>query len=196
LSIKVTLHKGTGHVFHRPRRGVVDTLTRTHGCFADYIQALPDNGDVFAQIDGKGVFLHATRGAKAHIFELLGGNELAFTDVQLLIEHQANFAMIPMTLEKLFSGTLPEKRKATADFLANNMVTNIHERGNCSVVCMPRLTYDLERGALAEDAIQGYQVNKNLENLKSAEIILYDSVGTGMTRSSVLQIKNTSEPGS
>jgi len=195
LSIKVTLHKGAGHVFRRPRSGVVDTLTRTHGCFADYIQALPDNGDVFAQIDGKGVFLHATRGAKAHIFELLGGNDLVFTDVQLLIEHQANFAMIPMTLEKLFSGTLPEKRRATAEFIADKMVTNIHERGNCSVVCMLRLPYDLERGVLTEDTIQGYQVNRNLENLKSAEIILYDSVGTGMTRSSVLHIKNNGKVG-
>ena len=90
-SIKVALHKGRDYEFRRPRRGVVDTLTRTHGCFADYIQALPDDDDVFAEIDGKGVFLHATRGARAHIFELLGRNGLAFTDVQLLIEHQANF---------------------------------------------------------------------------------------------------------
>jgi 3-oxoacyl-[acyl-carrier-protein] synthase III len=189
LRMKITLHRGTGYVSPRPRHGIVDVLTRTHGCFADYIEAFPENGDVFARIDGKGVFLHATRGARHHIFELLGRNGLAFSDIQLLIEHQANFAMIPMTLEKLFNGTLPERRQATADFLANRMVTNIHERGNCSVVCMLRLPYDLGRGALAEDIIQGYRVNGNLENLKSARIILSDSVGTGMTRSSVLQIR-------
>jgi hypothetical protein len=66
------------------------------------------------------------------------------------------------------------------------MVVNIHERGNCSVVCMQRLPYDLARGALTPDTIQGFPVNRNIERLKDARLILYDSVGAGMTRSSFL----------
>jgi hypothetical protein len=52
---------------------------------------------------------------------------------------------------------------------------------------MQRLPYDLQRGALEEDVVQGYPVNKNLEKLKSSKIILNDSVGAGMSRSSFLQ---------
>jgi hypothetical protein len=67
------------------------------------------------------------------------------------------------------------------------MVTNIHERGNCSVVCMQRLPYDLQHGRLAPDTLQGIPINRNLEQLKQARVILNDSVGSGMTRSSFLQ---------
>jgi hypothetical protein len=67
------------------------------------------------------------------------------------------------------------------------MVTNIHVRGNCSVVCMQRLPYDLARGALQPDTIQGFPVNRNLEALRNARLSLYDSVGAGMTRSSFLR---------
>ena len=67
------------------------------------------------------------------------------------------------------------------------MVTNVHERGNCSVVCMQRLPYDLKRGALQADMIQGFKINRNLDRLKEAKLILNDSVGAGMTRSSFLQ---------
>jgi 3-oxoacyl-[acyl-carrier-protein] synthase III len=189
LRVEAAIHKGKNYTFERPRYGIVDTLTRTHGCFADYIQVVVEDGDVFAEIDGKGVFLHATRGAKAHLTELLSRNNLALNDVDLIIEHQANFAIIPMTLEKLLGDGHPNKdtKEAVADYIANKMVTNIHERGNCSVVCMQRLPYDLQRGALKEDMIQGYPVNRNLDNLRAAKIILNDSIGTGMTRSSVLQ---------
>ena len=66
------------------------------------------------------------------------------------------------------------------------MVTNIHRRGNCSVVCMQRLPYDLDRGALEPDTVQGYAVNRDLEAMRAARTVLYDSVGAGMTRSSFL----------
>ena len=52
---------------------------------------------------------------------------------------------------------------------------------------MQRLPYDLQRGALKEDTIKGYPVNRNLEYLKRASVILNDSVGAGMTRSAFLQ---------
>ncbi len=187
LNVELVLHKGENYIFEKPRYGVIDTLTRTHGCFGDYIQVVPDHGDVFAEIDGKGVFLHATRGAGAHLSQLLPQNNLTIDDIDLLIEHQANFAMIPMTLEKVLRGGNPDVKKSVTDYIANKMVTNIHERGNCSVVCMQRLPYDLQRGALKEDAIQGYPVNRNLNNLRHAKAILYDSVGTGMTRSAILE---------
>ncbi|UCB47840.1 MAG: hypothetical protein JSW56_11785 [Deltaproteobacteria bacterium] len=187
LNVELVLHKGENYIFEKPRYGVIDTLTRTHGCFGDYIQVVPDHGDVFAEIDGKGVFLHATRGAGAHLSQLLPQNNLTIDDIDLLIEHQANFAMIPMTLEKVLRGENPDVKKSVTDYIANKMVTNIHERGNCSVVCMQRLPYDLQRGALKEDAIQGYPVNRNLNNLRHAKTILYDSVGTGMTRSAILE---------
>jgi hypothetical protein len=51
---------------------------------------------------------------------------------------------------------------------------------------MQRLPYDLARGALTPDTIQGFPINRNLERLKDARLILYDSVGAGMTRSSFL----------
>jgi hypothetical protein len=187
LNVEIVLHKGENYIFERPRYGVIDTLTRTHGCFGDYIQVVPVHGDVFAEIDGKGVFLHATRGAGAHLSQLLPKNNLTMDDIDLLIEHQANFAMIPMTLERVFKGVKPDVKKRVTEYIANKMVTNIHERGNCSVVCMQRLPYDLQRGVLKEDAIQDYPVNRNLKNLRYAKTILYDSVGSGMTRSAVLE---------
>ena len=67
------------------------------------------------------------------------------------------------------------------------MVTNLHERGNCSVVCMQRLPYDLKRGVLRADEIQGFKINQNLDCLRQAKVILNDSVGAGMTRSSFIQ---------
>ena len=187
LNVEIVLHKGENYIFERPRYGVIDTLTRTHGCFGDYIQVVPVHGDVFAEIDGKGVFLHATRGAGAHLSQLLPKNNLTMDDIDLLIEHQANFAMIPMTLERVFKGVKPDVKKRVTEYIANKMVTNIHERGNCSVVCMQRLPYDLQRGVLKEDAIQDYPVNRNLKNLRYAKTILYDSVGSGMTRSAILE---------
>lgn len=188
-NVELTLHKGKGYAFEKPKYGIIDTLTRTHGCFGDYIQFIPESGDIIAEIDGKGVFLHATRGAKAHLTKLLSRNDLTIHDIDLLVEHQANFAILPMTLEKLLMDSQPDIKKAVTEFLANKMITNIHERGNCSVVCMQRLPYDLQRGALKEDTIQGYPINRNLDNLKNAKTILNDSVGTGMTRGSVLQRK-------
>lgn len=177
----IIIHKGADYAFHRPRSGIIDTLTRTHGCFGDFIQAVFADGDVFGEMDGKGVFLYATRSAKKQFTDLLAANHLTFDDIELLIEHQANFAMIPMTLEKVL-----EDKQAVSDVVADRMVMNIHERGNCSVVCMQRLPYDLQRGALKGDTIQGYPVNRNVENLKDASLIMYDSVGAGMTRSSFL----------
>jgi len=188
LTGEVTLHRGEGFVFERPRYGIVDVLTKTHGCFADYIDTVEIDGDVFARMNGRGVFLYATHGAREHLNEILSRNNLKIDDIDLFVAHQDNFAMIPMTLEKVLHGDDPLiTKKAVSDYLANRMITNIHERGNCSVVCMQRLPYDLQRGALKEDTIQGYPVNRNLENLRSAKIILNDSMGTGMTRSSMLQ---------
>ena len=187
--IEAALHCGEGFSRIHPSQGIVDTQTRTHGCFADYIHAYVEDGDIFGDMNGKGVFLYATRGAKPHLEGFLGRNALGLNDLDLLVEHQANFAMIPMTLERLMNngGNPGEVRKAVTDYLADRMVTNIHRRGNCSVVAMQRLPYDLQRGALEEDVIQGFPVNRNLETLKSAKVILSDSVGAGMCRSSFLQ---------
>jgi hypothetical protein len=141
-------------------------------------------------MDGKGVFLYATRGARACLNQLLSPNGFNIKDLDLIIEHQANFAMLPLTLEQLLDNEPAELKTAVADVLANKMITNIHERGNCSVVCMQRLPYDLQRGALTPDSIQGFEINQNLEALRNAKIVLNDSVGAGMTRSAFLQIKN------
>ena len=187
--VEVTLHLGQGYTPAKPSHGIVDTHTRTHGCFADYIHAFTENGDIFGDMNGKGVFLYATRGAKAHLEDILSRNSLSLNELDLLIEHQANFAMLPMTLERLMNngGDPRDIKRAVTDYLANRMLTNIHRRGNCSVVSMQRLPYDLQRGALEEDIVQGFPVNRNLEKLKSSKIILSDSVGAGMSRSSFLQ---------
>ena len=189
--VALRLHRGQGHFSHKPKWGIVDTLTQSHGCFAPYIEVLPftDRAKMFGHMNGKGVFLHATRGAKYHLETLMAPHNLNMDDIDLLIEHQANFAMIPLTLEQVLGGSKADAKKAAADVIANKMVTNIHVRGNCSVVCMQRLPYDLERGALQPDTIQGYAVNQNLDNLRQAKTILYDSIGAGMTRSSFLQRK-------
>jgi len=184
----ITLHQGSNYKFERPKTGIIDTITRTHGCFARYIQAVPDNGEIFGDMDGKGVFLYATRGAKAPLSELFYQNGIKIEDLDLIVEHQANFAMIPLTLEQVVDNDLPEIKEAVAHLIANKMLTNVHERGNCSVVCMQRLPYDLKRGTLQADVVQGFKVNKNLEQLQKAKLILNDSVGAGMTRSSFLQI--------
>jgi hypothetical protein len=181
------LHQGRkGESFSAPPKGILDTSTRTHGCFAGFIELKEENGDFFGDIDGKGVFLHATRGAKHHLSRFLGRNQITLQEIDLLIEHQANFAMLPLTLEQVFVDGKAADRKKVAQFLAEKMVVNIHERGNCSVVCMQRLPYDLARGALQPDTIQGFPVNRNLERLRDARLVLYDSVGAGMTRSSFL----------
>jgi hypothetical protein len=52
---------------------------------------------------------------------------------------------------------------------------------------MQRLPYDLKRGALKANTLQGFEINRNLERLKQAKLILFDSVGSGMTRSAFLQ---------
>ena len=187
--VELRLHEGKERSNLKPKWGIIDSLTRTHGCFADYIEALPTNGDVFGSMNGKGVFLMATRSAKKHLNELLSGNNLTLNDIDLLIEHQANFAMIPLTLEQVLGSGQKDLKNAAADFIAKKMVTNIHERGNCSVVCMQRLPYDLERRQLRAGNIQGYPINQNLGNLRHAKTILYDSIGAGMTRSSFIQRK-------
>ena len=189
FNAEIVLHKGENYVFKKPEKGIVDTLTRTHGCFANFIQAVNENSNVYAEIDGKGVFLHATRSAKKQFADILNKNGLAINDIDLLIEHQANFAMIPMTLERILGEKNKNIKKKVEEYIAEKMITNIHERGNCSVVCMQRLPYDLKRGVLKENIVQGYRVNRNIDNLKDAKIILSDSVGSGMTRSSVLQKK-------
>jgi 3-oxoacyl-[acyl-carrier-protein] synthase III len=187
-NVVLSLYEGKGRSYLRPKWGVVDSLTRTHGCFAHYIEVLPFRfrEELFGKMDGKGVFLHATRSAKRHLDELLFPNNLTLDDIELLYEHQANFAMITLTLEQLLGDGHRDLNKAVSAVVANKMVTNIHLRGNCSVVCMQRLPYDLQRGVLRPDKIQSYYVNQNLENLKRAKTILYDSIGAGMTRSSFL----------
>ena len=116
-------------------------------------------------------------------------NGITFQEIDLLIEHQANFAMIPLTLEQIIGNGHPGAKEAVADYIANRMVTNVHLRGNCSVVCMQRLPYDLNRDVLQPDTLQGYPINRNLQKLKNARLILFDSVGAGMTRSSFLMKK-------
>lgn len=184
--VRLSLIEGSAAAGPPPEKGVVDTLTRSHGCFAGFIEANFDHGEVFGAMDGKGVFLYATRGARSHLAALLSAHRLSLSDIDLLIEHQANFAMLPLTLEQVLADGKAPEREEVARFLAEKMVVNIHERGNCSVVCMQRLPYDLARGALTPDTIQGFPVNRNLERLRDARIILYDSVGAGMTRSSFL----------
>jgi len=190
-NVVLSLHTGEGRSYHKPKWGIVDSLTRTHGCFAHYIEVMPFvvREDLFGKMNGKGVFLHATRGAKYHLDTLMSPNNLVMDDIDLLIEHQANFAMIPLTLEQVLNSGKADLKNAVAGIIANKMVTNIHDRGNCSVVCMQRMPYDLLRGALRPDMVQGYTVNQNLEKLRHAKTILYDSIGAGMTRSSFLQRK-------
>ena len=183
---RIVIHRGEGYSFVRPSSGVIDTITRTHGCFAEFIEAVPEEDNVFGTMNGKGVFLYATRSAPKQFEELLSANNLTVEDIDLLIEHQANFAMIPMTLEKVFAGQSGDTKEMVRSMVADKMVTNIHLRGNCSVVCMQRLPYDLNRGALKEDNIQGWPINRNVDNLKNASLIMYDSVGAGMTRSSFI----------
>jgi len=183
----ITIHEGVNYRFKQPQAGIIDTLTRTHGCFGNFIQAVPVEDEIFGDMNGKGVFLYATRGARAHLNDLFSANRVKLDDIDLLFEHQANFAMIPLTLAQLSDLDAQQTKKMVADLIANKMVTNVHERGNCSVVCMQRLPYDLMRGALQPDSLQGFAINRNLDRLKEARLILNDSVGAGMTRSSFLQ---------
>ena len=184
---QVILHSGKDFIFNRPQSGIIDTLTRTHGCFCNFIQAIAAGDEIYGDMDGKGVFLYATRGAKTHLTDLIAPNGLSPDTFDLIIEHQANFAMIPLTLAQVLDEDPQHIKAAVADILANKMITNLHERGNCSVVCMQRLPYDLKRGALRADEIQGFKINQNLDCLRQAKVILNDSVGAGMTRSSFIQ---------
>lgn len=184
------VHRGDGFTFTPPKSGVIDTVTRTHSCFCDYIQAInTSDGDVFGEMNGKGVFLYATCGAGTHLKKLLGPHHLNLDAIDLLIAHQANFAMLPLTLEQLLKSDHKDVKGDVAAFISRKSIVNVHTRGSCSVACMQRLPYDLQRGALRPDTIQGIPINRNLEKLKRAKIIVNDSVGAGMTRSSFLQKK-------
>jgi len=183
----VRVHRGEEFARTIPKKGIVDAHTRTHGCFGNYIYATKEDGRVWGQMDGKGVFLYATQGANAHLSALLKRNQLTLDDIELLVEHQSNFAMIPLTLDQLIDGTRSDNKEAVAAFVEQRMITNIHNRGNCSVVCMQRLPYDLHRGSLQPDVVQGFRINGNVKRLKDAKTVLYDSVGAGMLRSSFLQ---------
>jgi len=183
----VRVHRGEGFSRQIPEKGIVDAHTRTHGCFGQYIYATKEDGCVWGNMDGKGVFLYATHGAPAHLSALLKRNRLTLDDIELLVEHQSNFAMIPLTLDQLFDGARPDTKQAVADFVDQRMITNIHNRGNCSVVCMQRLPYDLQCGSLQPDIVQGFRINGNVKRLKDAKTVLYDSVGAGMLRSAFLR---------
>ena len=183
----VRVHRGEGFPRWVPKQGIVDAHTRTHGCFGQYIHATKEDGCVWGNMDGKGVFLYATHGAPPHLSALLERNRLTLDDIELLVEHQSNFAMIPLTLDQLFDGRGQYTKQAVADFVDQRMITNIHNRGNCSVVCMQRLPYDLQRGSLQPDVVQGFRINGNVQRLKDAKTVLYDSVGAGMVRSSFLR---------
>jgi 3-oxoacyl-[acyl-carrier-protein] synthase III len=193
-SFEFAVHRGLGRSVRVPDEGVVDAMTRTHGCFANYIQAIVEDDELFGEIDGKGVFLYATRGVVQHLAEFFARIGVTIFDIDLMIEHQANFAMIPTTVEQILAGKVEDVKAAAAAFVADKMVTNIHRRGNCSVVCMQRLPYDLERGALEPDTIQGCDVNRDLATMRQARTVLYDSVGAGMTRSSFLVRRGSDDP--
>ena len=148
---------------------------------------MPHEDDIFGDMDGKGVFLYATRGAKNVLDQLFSSDGIQVEDIDLIIEHQANFSMIPLTLGQVLDCGAAVKKKMVAELVANKLITNVHQRGNCSVVCMQRLPYDLQRGALQPDMLQGFKINANVDQLQKARLVLYDSVGAGMTRSSFLQ---------
>ncbi len=181
-SSEVTLYTGKGFRAIKPESGIIDSRSVTHGCFGEYIEFFQDNNDIGATMNGKGVFLYAARSAEVNIKKLLSRNSLNITDIDLLIEHQANFALIRKTIELLVAGT----GENSENFISRRMPVNIHYRGNCSVPVMQRLHHDLMAGTLLKDDIQGITVNGNTEELKNAKTILFDSVGAGMSRSSFL----------
>ena len=78
-SFSVAIHRGEGFTFHRPQRGIIDASTRTHGCFAGLIEMVEHDDDLWGEMNGKGVFLYATRGAVHHLSELLSTNEVLMT---------------------------------------------------------------------------------------------------------------------
>ena len=83
------------------------------------------NYEIFGDMDGKGVFLYATRGARAHLNDLFSANHIKLDDIDLLFEHQANFAMIPLTLTQLSDLDAQQSKKMVADLIANKMVTSV-----------------------------------------------------------------------
>ena len=52
---------------------------------------------------------------------------------------------------------------------------------------MVELAGKFDPPSLQESKLQGFKINANLDQLKKAKLILNDSVGAGMTRSSFLQ---------
>ncbi|MEM2983345.1 MAG: hypothetical protein QXH17_09315, partial [Candidatus Bathyarchaeia archaeon] len=44
LTGEVIVHRGDGFSFKRPECGIVEPLTRTHGCFANYMETVETNG--------------------------------------------------------------------------------------------------------------------------------------------------------
>ena len=146
LTLSLTLHHGQGFMFRPPHTGVIDTATSTHGCFSKYIQVIEMDGESFGEMDGKGVFLYATRGAVKHIAGLLEPHGLTLNDLDLVIEHQANFAMIPLTFGQLLGGGSTDVKKEVKAFVADKMLTNIHTRGNCSVISTAATSSDRSFG--------------------------------------------------
>ena len=51
--VVLTLHEGKHQTCLKPKWGIIDCLTRTYGCFADYIEALPYKWRYFRQHEWK-----------------------------------------------------------------------------------------------------------------------------------------------
>jgi len=69
-----------------------------------------------------------------------------------------------LTLEQVLADGKAAERKDVSRFLAEKMVVNIHERGNCSVVCMPAAAFMTSRAGPSNPIpSRAFPINRNLQ---------------------------------
>lgn len=142
--------------------GIRSSHLHAAGAFGDILKveaspANPHADNVFVEMDGQAVFRFAVRVLDDVCRETLEANNIAGSDIDWLIPHQANIRIIMATAKKL--GLPPDR-----------VVTTLEKQGNTSAASVP----------LALDcAVRDGRV-------KPGQTVMLEAVGGGMTWGAVL----------
>jgi len=78
---------------------------------------------------------------------MLAANQLTLRDIDLLIEHQANFAMLPLTLEQVLADEKPQSARTSPGSWLRRWSSTSMSGATARWSACSGLPYDLARGA-------------------------------------------------
>ncbi|WP_437560078.1 beta-ketoacyl-ACP synthase III [Acidithiobacillus sulfuriphilus] len=118
------------------RPGLISTHIHADGAYADLLQVpgglAEPAGKAVMEMQGNAVFRVAVRTLEEIVHETLGANDLAPSDIDWLVPHQANIRIIRATADKL---NLPMER----------VVVTVDHHGNTSAASVPLALDDAAR---------------------------------------------------